>query len=313
MDHVKDCSSRSLLGLPLATSRRCLSSRLPHYGAVHRYHALLVKPRLHQQWRCPSMSEHSVLKVQGDVVAETTVEHEGDVIVYGNVENSAAIQASGDVTVWGRLTGSVHAGYPDRSVAVIRAFSAGANTCRIGQVTSPHDAISDVGEIRVEENGKNLVVNRQEGFASRPQLVDSRAREVSYVVKTAQFTGIYAVWLGLALMVAPQSIYGLLFDINRVSHGLIRLGGCFLALVGMQYLGTVTADVNEGDGGAGFYQSTIFSRLFLVVSIGFFVGLGFLEWTWLLFAGLNGIGAISMAVAIQKDALRDASTPSPQS
>lgn len=94
---------------------------------------------------------------------------------------------------------------------------------------------------------------------------------------------------------------GLLFDVTRVSLGLIRLGGSLLALVGMQYLGTALSDRALGTTTKGFYSSTVFSRVFLVTFVAFLVGVRSLEWTWLVFAALNGAGAISMIIAISKD------------
>ena len=94
---------------------------------------------------------------------------------------------------------------------------------------------------------------------------------------------------------------GLLFDATLVTSGLIRLGGSFLTLIGLQYLGTAI-----GDGFlqtalpqwltrlCSFYHSTIISRVFLVSVVVCLVSLGALEAMWLLFAAMNAIGAWSM-------------------
>ena len=115
----------------------------------------------------------------------------------------------------------------------------------------------------------------------------------------------------------PLSI-GFLFKTSRVATGLIRLGGSFLAVVGVQYLGTAigdTARANSMISGrrhwllhfSNFYTSTIVSRLFLVVFIILLVCRRDLEMTWMLFAGLNGIGAFSMLGAVLYNADKDRS------
>ena len=80
-------------------------------------------------------------------------------------------------------------------------------------------------------------------------------------------TGLYATIAGLALLVAPVTSFGLLFDARSVPTCWIRLGGVLFALIGMQYLGTGLADAPSGQTGAlSFYVSTIASRAFFVVS-----------------------------------------------
>ena len=102
-------------------------------------------------------------------------------------------------------------------------------------------------------------------------------------------------------MMTCRLLVGLLFDAKLVTSGIIRLGGSFLTLIGLQYLGTAI-----GDGFlqaslppwltrlCSFYHSTIISRIFLVLVVVSLVSLGELESMWLLFAAMNAIGAWSM-------------------
>uniref|UniRef100_A0A7S3QQ87 Uncharacterized protein n=1 Tax=Dunaliella tertiolecta TaxID=3047 RepID=A0A7S3QQ87_DUNTE len=116
--------------------------------------------------------------------------------------------------------------------------------------------------------------------------------------KAAIFTGTYATIAGLALVISPVTVFGLLFDASAVPRGWIRVGGILFALIGMQYLGAGLRDgrvpppapqresprpsasgiaegESTGSGGSpqassrpvaysrSFYEASIWSRLFL--------------------------------------------------
>lgn len=105
---------------------------------------------------------------------------------------------------------------------------------------------------------------------------------------------------------------GLLFEISRVTSGLVRLGGAFLIVVGIQYLGAAMGDWRDVSSGwvkklkpFDFYRSTILSRLFLVIAVLVLVLFKSLEWTWVFFAAMNGIGALSMLRAIHNSSERN--------
>lgn len=50
-----------------------------------------------------------------------TINHDGDVIVIGNINPGAEVKASGSIFVFGILKGSVHAGWPKNTDAVVVA------------------------------------------------------------------------------------------------------------------------------------------------------------------------------------------------
>ncbi|KAG1672137.1 hypothetical protein FOA52_001725 [Chlamydomonas sp. UWO 241] len=133
----------------------------------------------------------------------------------------------------------------------------------------------------------------------------ARARLQSPAAKAAIFTGSYAAVAGLALMLAPMSAFGLLFDASSVPRGWIRVGGILFALIGAQYLGTGLGDAPVAPGSSGgrvnsFYRATVWSRLLLAAAFSVLVAFGEAPATLLLLAGLNVVGAASMAVAIAK-------------
>ena len=114
---------------------------------------------------------------------------------------------------------------------------------------------------------------------------------------TALTTGCYALALGAALMLAPHTLFGLLFDRASVSRGFVRLGGGLLALFGSYY-----AAASRPSGLSVFLWGTVWGRAALVALCCTLaavqeVGLGIL-----FFAVANALGALSMWRALRSEA-----------
>lgn len=102
------------------------------------------------------------------VRAGQVVHHTGSVLVIGDVNVGAQIIAGGDVVVWGRLRGTVHAGYPDNQAAIVCALDLAPLQLRIGSlITRPEET---AGERRnsypevAQARGEAIVVERWTGI-----------------------------------------------------------------------------------------------------------------------------------------------------
>ncbi len=73
--------------------------------------------------------------------AGQTLRHTGSVLLIGDVNVGAEIIAGGDVVVWGRLRGTVHAGYPDNLSAIVCALDLVPLQLRLGSlIARPEEA-----------------------------------------------------------------------------------------------------------------------------------------------------------------------------
>ncbi len=73
--------------------------------------------------------------------AGQVLRHTGSVLLIGDVNVGAEIIAGGDVVVWGRLRGTVHAGYPDNASAVVCALDLSPLQLRLGGlIARPEEA-----------------------------------------------------------------------------------------------------------------------------------------------------------------------------
>ncbi|KAG2423440.1 hypothetical protein HXX76_015311 [Chlamydomonas incerta] len=139
-----------------------------------------------------------------------------------------------------------------------------------------------------------------EGAASRQQ--PASAPSGTPHIQAALFTGTYAVIFGLALCLAPQQVFGLLFAAEAVSSGWIRVGGILFTLIGWQYLGTASGD-RAGLGALGFYRATVWSRLALSAAFGLLVALGESPLGLLVLSAMNLVGAASMHFALRRSGI----------
>lgn len=77
------------------------------------------------------------------VRAGQSIRHSGSVVVIGDVNVGGEVVAGGDVVVWGRLRGTVHAGYPDNAAAIVCALDLAPLQLRIGNlIARPEDTTS---------------------------------------------------------------------------------------------------------------------------------------------------------------------------
>lgn len=102
------------------------------------------------------------------VRAGQVVHHTGSVLVIGDVNVGAQIIAGGDVVIWGRLRGTVHAGYPDNLAAIVCALDLAPLQLRIGNlITRPEETGSErrtsYPEV-AQARGETIVVERWTGI-----------------------------------------------------------------------------------------------------------------------------------------------------
>ncbi|KAI8467515.1 MAG: hypothetical protein J3K34DRAFT_523676 [Monoraphidium minutum] len=192
----------------------------------------------------------------GAVPPGDTLQHTGDLVIHGSVARGARIIASGDVICLGCLQGSVHAGADlggghngaARVVALemrgARVRIAGVKTLGDAKVTlpGPHCAY-------VAASGPSSVIQLHPLGRTRPTpsiaaLGASFWRwKRAYPAAMAAFvTGLYALAAGAALVAAPKTVLGLLFDVAALPSVWIQVGGVLFATFGLQYLGTAWGD-----------------------------------------------------------------------
>ena len=108
------------------------------------------------------------LIVKRRIRAGQTVRHSGNIVVIGDVNVGAEIIAGGDVIVWGRLRGTVHAGYPEDASAMVCALDLAPLQLRLGTLIGrPEEAAGERGAIypevgRVRDGA--IVVERWSGI-----------------------------------------------------------------------------------------------------------------------------------------------------
>ncbi|GAX77636.1 hypothetical protein CEUSTIGMA_g5079.t1 [Chlamydomonas eustigma] len=145
----------------------------------------------------------------------------------------------------------------------------------------------------------------------------SIAQPTPPAVKAALFTGSYASVAGCALTFFPTQTFGLLFNLQEVTSGWIRVGGILFTLIGLQYLGAALGDIMaiaitaksvEAAEAAetnprlsySFYEATVWSRLLLAAGFSVVVAVGEAPLSLLVLAAINVVGALSMAMALKK-------------
>lgn len=141
------------------------------------------------------------------------------------------------------------------------------------------------------------------GFGpSFPELIKSAsAQRMRSAGTAAMVTWVYATIAGALLMCMPARVLSILFDVSQVSTGFIRLGGAMLALFGQYYLGAARGGAS-GSGLRGFYLATVWGRVLLFAVCCWIYVMGELGWGVLVLGGLNLLGAISMKLALDRDA-----------
>ncbi len=103
----------------------------------------------------------SVKFIQGTVRSGQLVEEPGHIVVLGDTNDGSEIRAGGNIIVMGRTNGLLHAGYPDKSDAVVAAVRMESLQIRIGNnISRAPDAKvyrADVPEIAYVKDGKIII------------------------------------------------------------------------------------------------------------------------------------------------------------
>lgn len=138
-------------------------------------------------------------------------------------------------------------------------------------------------------------LNASKGSESKDQASSKRPAQL------ALFTGVYIGLVGMALLVFPTSLFGVLFDVRSVTVGWIRVGAILAVVFGVYYIGTAVGDMRGSSGARAFYMSTVVGRVFLFVGFCWLVAAGAAQRALLLLGIVNMLGAMSMLVALRQD------------
>ncbi|GBF98271.1 hypothetical protein Rsub_10934 [Raphidocelis subcapitata] len=200
--------------------------------------------------------------IDGSVPAGATVSHAGDLIIHGSIGSGARVAASGDVVCLGHCLGEIHAGADlggagggrlDWTARIVAMELRGARL-RIGAVRTMQGARVSVAGPSCAYVGAagpaSGVLQLQPLGRARPAAPAvaavgaslARWRRAYPAAVAAAFTGLYALLAGAALVAAPATVFGLLFDAASVPKGWIQVGGVLFATFGLQYLGTAWGD-----------------------------------------------------------------------
>ncbi|KAG0626504.1 hypothetical protein M758_2G131800 [Ceratodon purpureus] len=255
-------------------------------------------------------SKYPCMYVKNTVYSGETIEYSGNVVVLGDVQEGGAIMADGDVVVLGRLHGDVHGGRNGDRDAVVYATQLDACHIRIAEATALVSksqfpgcpVIASVHEdgtlgIRaaVQESIDNKEAKTSRVSESKDQASSNRPAQL------ALFTGVYISLVGVALLVFPTSLFGVLFDVRSVTVGWIRVGAILAVVFGVYYIGTAVGDMRGSSGARAFYMSTVVGRVFLFFGFCWLVAAGAAQRALLLLGIVNMLGAMSMLIALRQD------------
>ena len=250
-------------------------------------------------------------------VRSSTVRHPGTIVVMGDVDAESSVVAGGDVFVWGSLRGSVIAGQGGDYKAKVSALDMRPSSMQIGSVKGnvkrgadgdPVLKASGVPETAsVDQTSRQrLLVQPASAAAAELSrrayvgLAKSQRVTSAAVRRAAYFTGIYIAAAGVALMVAPDPVFSLLFNVQALTEGWIRVFGVLCVAFGVYYFGTAYGD-GKGLGARAFYLSTVVGRVFIFASFLFMVACGLFKEPGLLILGvINLLGALAMMFALSK-------------
>lgn len=254
-------------------------------------------------------------------VRSSTVRHPGTIVVMGDVDADSSIVAGGDVFVWGSLRGSVIAGQGGDYKAKVSALDMRPSSLQIGSVKGNVKRGAD-GDPVLKASGvpesasvdptsrRKLVVQPASAAAAELArradvgLAKSQRVTSAAVRKAAYITGIYIAAAGVALMVFPDQVFSLLFNVQAITEGWIRVFGVLCVAFGVYYVGTAYGDA-RGLGARAFYLSTVAGRVFIFLSFLFMVACGVFTEPGLLILGVvNLLGALAMMFALSKPASR---------
>ena len=241
-------------------------------------------------------------------------------------QNSEVI-AGGDVFVWGSLRGDVVAGSKGDQRAKIFSLDFRPSSVVIGGVrrsrptgetgarnaTSHASGVPQVAEVcegrassakpnaatdAAVKAGRRILVSPANGAAAR--LAEDASRRDAAVAaaaparRAADVTGAYICAVGAALMFFPAETFGVLFDVEAITDGWIRVFGALCVAFGAYYVGAAYGDRN-GWGARGFYAATVVGRAFIFLAFLAFVAVGWHPEPALAVLGfVNLLGALAM-------------------
>lgn len=247
------------------------------------------------------------------------------VLVRGNVNNGAAIHASGDIIVLGQLEGQAHAGRRGDIHAVIFAWKLTSETLSIAGHDARPSLINDDNlckvaslsdnEVRVfDADSKDFKFSGPKNDSNNPPSISAANswftidwKSMRKASKVATFTGAYIFIAGIALLLFPESFFGLLFDFKRSARSWIRVGGVLAAVFGIYYIGTAWGDAKGCNGANSFYISTIVGRAFIFLSFWWLAVHGALGLSLFAVGTVNLIGALTMLNALRNENLQQRS------
>ncbi|GHP04626.1 hypothetical protein PPROV_000338000 [Pycnococcus provasolii] len=241
---------------------------------------------------------------------------DGDVVILGDVNRESAVVAGGDVVVWGALRGEVHAGCNGDDSSEIMALEMEPTAIRIASkyAAGPEDgadapAYPEVA--RVDADGAITLDPATRLGAASPSVraatlarrrASGSAVNWSPAAKASLFTGAYITAVGFLLLVAPVTIFSLLFDPRTIAPGWIQVFGTLCVAFGTYYLGAAWGDANGG-GARGFYAATVVGRSAIFLTFCMLVAARAVQQSLLVLGIVNLLGALAMFTA-----LRNAST-----
>jgi len=217
--------------------------------------------------------------VKKTVGAGEVIEHDGDVVVVGDVARDGRIIARGDVFVWGSLLGEVEInvdGDDARDVSV-HAMDMRPEVLRVGAASmrAPAHLLyagavdervkRNVPEVARVEKGE-LVISTDTHSGIDIDAVERQARARKGARRSAYLTGAYIGVAGALLLIAPTTVFSILFNTLDIAATWIRVFGVLCLTFASYYIGTAYGDA-KGSGAEAFYASTVVGRLFVFIAL----------------------------------------------
>ena len=233
--------------------------------------------------------------------------------VLGDCNQNSSVIAGGDVFVWGSLRGDVIAGSKGDVRARVFSIDLRPDSVTIGGVksTAKQSAAARAVSIatgipecaQVDSNGSGIIMTPANDSARRLAEDVEEKNAVRHfgasARKAAAVTGAYIAAAGVALMIEPARVFGLLFSIEAITDAWIRVFGVLCVAFGTYYLGAAAGEVRGMEGARGFYLSTVVGRLFIFAAFMGMVATGAHPEPTLLVLGLvNFVGALVMLHAL---------------
>lgn len=232
------------------------------------------------------------LCINRTIFSTEVVEHPGVIIVKGDVNSGAVIRADGDIVIWGNVEGEVHAGKCGDRQAMVFGLQLTPTALSIAGYVAPEPVgddgshycevatLSSDGKIRiqkaVDQSFKGLLAVHGDDNAAKAPILgvikDGKKAWFGFDVKSmrrpsqvAFLTGAYIFTVGVALLLFPERLFGIFFDLKSVGRLWIQVGAIIAVVFGIYYIGTAFGDAKGCNGADSFYMSTVIGRIFLLV------------------------------------------------